>query len=93
MSRLDVRKLLIGIAVLMIVFGILGSIVYPGGGALRAFDLNKEQTFPATFSGLLLLGAGALALLNGVVRCPNPARPPCGGWCLQGFSRFWASTR
>jgi hypothetical protein len=70
-SRLDVRKLLIGIAGLMIVFGILGSIVYPGGGALRAFDLNKEQTFPATFSGLLLLGAGALALLNGIVRCPS----------------------
>ncbi len=72
-SRLDVRKLLIGIAALIIVFGVLGSIVYPGGGDLRAFDLNKEQTFPATFSGLLLLGAGALALLNGVVRSPNLA--------------------
>jgi hypothetical protein len=72
-SRVDTRKLLIGIAALTIVFGILGSIVYPGGGALRAFDLNKEQTFPATFSGVLLLGAGALALMNGVVRCPNLA--------------------
>jgi hypothetical protein len=72
-SRLNVQKLLIGIAAFMIVFGILGSIVYPGGGALRAFDLNKEQTFPATFSGILLLGAGGLALLNGVVRCPNLA--------------------
>ena len=72
-SRLDIRKLLIGIAALTIVFGILGSIVYPGGGALRVFDLNKEQTFPATFSGLLLLGAGGLALLNGVLRCPNMA--------------------
>lgn len=72
-SRLNVAKLLIGIAAFMVVFGILGSIVYPGGGDLRVFDLNKEQTFPATFSGLLLLGAGVLALLNGVVRCPNPA--------------------
>ncbi len=72
-SRLNVQKLLIGIAAFIIVFGILGSIVYPGGGALRAFDLNKEQTFPATFSGILLLGAGGLALLNGVVRCPNLA--------------------
>jgi len=72
-SGVDVKKVLIGIAGLMVVFGILGSIVYPGGGALRAFDLNKEQTFPATFSGFLLLGAGALALLNGVVRCENPA--------------------
>jgi hypothetical protein len=68
-----VRKLLIGIAALMVLFGILGAIVYPGGGALRVFDLNKEQTFPATFSGLLLLGAGGLALLNGVVRCPTLA--------------------
>ena len=72
-SRVNVQKLLIGIGALMIVFGILGSIVYPGGGALRVFDLNKEQTFPATFSGILLLGAGGLALLNGVVRCPNVA--------------------
>ena len=70
-SRLNMRTILIGIAALAIVFGILGSIVYPGGGALRVFDLNKEQTFPATFSGLLLLGAGALALMNGVVRCPT----------------------
>jgi hypothetical protein len=70
-SRLNMRMLLIGIAAFAIVFGILGSIVYPGGGALRVFDLNKEQTFPATFSGLLLLGAGALALMNGVVRCPT----------------------
>ena len=46
MSRLNIRTLLIGIGAFMIVFGILGSIVYPGGGALRVFDLNKEQTFP-----------------------------------------------
>ena len=72
-SRVDIRKLLIGIAAFAVVFGILGSIVYPGGGDLRVFDLNKEQTFPATFSGLLLLGAGFFALLNAVVRCPNPA--------------------
>jgi hypothetical protein len=71
-SRLDIRKVLIGIVILTVAFGILGSIVYPGGGDLRIFDLNKEQTFPATFSGFLLLGAGALALLNAVVRCPNP---------------------
>ena len=72
-SRIDIRKLLIGIAAFAVLFGILGSIVYPGGGELRVFDLNKEQTFPATFSGLLLLAAGAFALLNAVVRCPNPA--------------------
>jgi hypothetical protein len=51
----------------------MGTIVYPGGGALRAFDLNKEQTFPATFSGLLLLAAGGLALLNGLVRSETAA--------------------
>ena len=62
------RALLIGLAFLAVVFGILGAIVYPGGGDLRAFDLNKEQTFPATFSGVLLLAAGGLALLNGLVR-------------------------
>jgi hypothetical protein len=54
-------------------FGIMGSIVYPGGGDLRAFDVNKEQTFPATFSGMLLLVAGGLALLNGLVRSDTGA--------------------
>jgi hypothetical protein len=67
-SRVDMQALLIGLAVFAVLFGILGAIVYPGGGELRAFDLNKEQTFPATFSGVLLLAAGALALLNGLVR-------------------------
>ena len=67
-SRVDVRALLVGLACFAVVFGILGAIVYPGGGDLRAFDLNKEQTFPATFSGVLLLAAGGLALLNGLVR-------------------------
>jgi len=67
-SRVNMRALLIGLAVLAVAFGILGAIVYPGGGDLRAFDLNKEQTFPATFSGVLLLAAGGLALLNGLVR-------------------------
>ena len=67
-SRVNIAALVIGIAALGVFFGIMGSIVYPGGGALRAFDLNKEQTFPATFSGILLLAAGGLALLNGIVR-------------------------
>ena len=67
-SRVNMRALLIGLAILAVAFGILGAIVYPGGGDLRAFDLNKEQTFPATFSGVLLLAAGGLALLNGLVR-------------------------
>jgi hypothetical protein len=71
-ARVNVRSLVIGIGCLAVVFGILGAIVYPGGGDLRVFDLNKEQTFPAMFSGILLLGAGALALLNGVVRCSDP---------------------
>ena len=67
-GRVDVRALVAGLACFAVLFAILGSIVYPGGGDLRAFDLNKEQTFPATFSGALLLGAGGLALLNGLVR-------------------------
>ena len=67
-GKVDVRALVAGLACLAILFTILGAIVYPGGGDLRAFDLNKEQTFPATFAGALLLGAGALALLNGLVR-------------------------
>ena len=67
-SRLDLRTVVIGLASLIVFFGIMGAIVYPGGGGLRAFDINKEQTFPATFSGLLLLAAGGLALLNGLVR-------------------------
>ena len=71
-SRLDPARVLLGIAVCVVGLGVMGAIVYPGGGALRVFDLNKEQTFPATFSGLLLLGAGFMALLNGVVRCPDP---------------------
>jgi hypothetical protein len=72
-SRVNMRSLLIGLAFLAVVFGILGAIVYPGGGDLRAFDLNKEQTFPATFSGVLLLAAGGLALLNGLVRSDTAA--------------------
>jgi hypothetical protein len=72
-SRLEPARMLLWFAGCAIVLGILGAIVYPGGGDLRVFDVNKEQTFPATFSGLLLLAAGGLALLNGVVRCPNPA--------------------
>jgi hypothetical protein len=67
-GNVDVRALVAGLAAFAILFTILGAIVYPGGGDLRAFDLNKEQTFPATFSGALLLGAGGLALLNGLVR-------------------------
>ena len=73
-GRVDIRALLIGLALLAVVFGILGAIVYPGGGDLRAFDLNKEQTFPATFSGVLLLAAGGLALLNGLVRLRHRGR-------------------
>ena len=57
----------------MALFAIMGAIVYPGGGDLRAFDVNKEQTFPATFSGILLLAAGGLALLNGLVRSDTRA--------------------
>lgn len=71
-ARVNVRPLVIGLGCFAVLLGILGTIVYPGGGDLRVFDLNKEQTFPATFSGMLLLGAGALALLNGVVRCADP---------------------
>jgi hypothetical protein len=67
------QVLLIGLAFFGVLFGILGAIVYPGGGDLRAFDLNKEQTFPATFSGALLLAAGGLALLNGLVRSETAA--------------------
>jgi hypothetical protein len=72
-ARVDMQALLIGLASFAVLFGILGAIVYPGGGELRAFDLNKEQTFPATFSGLLLLAAGGLALLNGLVRSETAA--------------------
>jgi hypothetical protein len=72
-SRVDMQALLIGLASFAVLFGILGAIVYPGGGDLRAFDLNKEQTFPATFSGVLLLAAGGLALLNGLVRSDTAA--------------------
>jgi hypothetical protein len=72
-SRVDLRALVIGLAVFGVFFGIMGAIVYPGGGDLRAFDLNKEQTFPATFSGILLLAAGGLALLNGLVRSDTAA--------------------
>jgi predicted tellurium resistance membrane protein TerC len=70
-GNVDVRALVGGLACFAVLFAILGSIVYPGGGDLRAFDLNKEQTFPATFSGALLLAAGGLALLNGFVRSPS----------------------
>ncbi|MGH2978258.1 MAG: hypothetical protein ACRDLQ_01300, partial [Solirubrobacterales bacterium] len=72
-GRIDMQALLIGLAFVAVVFGILGAIVYPGGGDLRVFDLNKEQTFPATFSGVLLLAAAGLALLNGLVRSETAA--------------------
>ena len=40
----------------------------------------KEQTYPATFSALLLFGAGGLALLNGLVRTTD--RSEQRGWFL-----------
>ena len=77
-GRLEPGTLAIWVVVLVAVLGVLGSVEYPGGGSprapypgggdLRAFDLNKEQTYPATFSALLLLAAGGFALLNGLVR-------------------------
>jgi len=71
--NVNARALVAGLGLFAILFTILGSIVYPGGGDLRVFDLNKEQTFPATFSGALLLAAGGLALLNGLVRSRSAA--------------------
>lgn len=72
-SRVNMRAVVMGLALFLVLFAILGAIVYPGGGDLRVFDLNKEQTFPATFSGVLLLAASGLALLNGLVRSQTPA--------------------
>jgi hypothetical protein len=89
-ARLHPGTVAIWVVVLVIVLGVLGSIEYPGGGGtrapypgggdLRAFDLNKEQTYPATFSALLLFGAGGLALLNGLVRTTD--RSEQRGWFL-----------
>jgi len=59
------RAAAIGLAACVAVLLAVGALVVVGDVAIEPFRLNAEQTVPAAFSGLLLVGAGALGLLIG----------------------------
>lgn len=59
----------------------LGTLVGIADVPLEPFRLNAEQTVPTTFSSLLLVAAGALALLTARQRWGSPA----WAWSVLGF--------
>jgi hypothetical protein len=58
LDELDVPRLAVGIAALIALFGVLGTLVIAGWDS-RTFDLNDERTLPAYWSAALLLLAAA----------------------------------
>ena len=75
------------------IFGVAGGIVAVGKLDVRAFDLNREQSLPALFSALLLLGAAAAALAVAQVharRGANAWRVLAGVFAVLGVDEFAA---
>jgi hypothetical protein len=58
LEEIDVRRLAIGIAAGIALFGVLGTLVLAGWDS-RTFDLNDERTLPAYWSAALLVLAAA----------------------------------
>jgi hypothetical protein len=58
LGEIDVRRLAIGIAAGIALFGVLGTLVLAGWDS-RTFDLNDERTLPAYWSAALLVLAAA----------------------------------
>jgi hypothetical protein len=54
LEEIDVRRLAIGIAAGIALFGVLGTLVLAGWDS-RTFDLNDERTLPAYWSAALLM--------------------------------------
>jgi hypothetical protein len=76
LRRIDLRAVATVLAAVIAFFGIQDVILHIGnyhGSKAPILDVNTEQTIPATFSGGLLLVAGALALLAGSLRSTTPA--------------------
>jgi len=61
----ETRIAALGLAACVAVLVTLGALVVVGDVPIEPFRLNAEQTIPAAFSGLLLVGAGSLGLLAG----------------------------
>jgi len=62
---IETRAAALGLAACAAVLVALGALVVVGDVPIEPFRLNAEQTIPAAFSGLLLVGAGSLGLLAG----------------------------
>ena len=83
LAALDLRRLAIGLGVVLLVLAVLGAIRYvTGSDALRLFDFDRELTVNAALSTLLLWAAAAAAFVSRDAR-----------WCVWrasavGFALF-----
>jgi hypothetical protein len=69
-ARVNLERLMIVIGALIVGFALQDVILHTGdyhGHQAPVLNVNTEQTIPATFSALLLVAAGGLALLAGVM--------------------------
>jgi hypothetical protein len=62
-ERVEPLSAAVAIALAIVALGVLGSLVVSDDLDSRLFNLNREHTVPAYFSGALLLAAGLLAYL------------------------------
>jgi hypothetical protein len=70
-SRIDLERVMIAVGVLIAGFAAQDVLLHTGnyhGHRIPVLDVNTEQTIPATFSALLLVAAGGLAVLAGGMR-------------------------
>ena len=85
-ARIDLERLVIVLAALIVGFAIQDVIFHVGnyhGHQMPVLDVNTEQTIPATFSALILVAAGGLAILiSRMFATPRGDRP---WWRWFGF--------
>jgi hypothetical protein len=78
-ARINLERLMIVLGALIAGFALQDIILHTGnyhGHLAPVLDVNTEQTIPATFSALLLVGAGGLAMLAATtLAMPRGDRP------------------
>ncbi len=78
-ARVNLERLTIVLGALIAGFALQDILLHTGnyhGHVAPVLDVNTEQTIPATFSALLLVGAGSLAMLAAtMVAMPRKDRP------------------